>query len=144
MKEKRWLKRVLAGALLLAMVLGVLLAPSEVVRGQSGQTCCGFTDYTANPYGCGQCVWYASYRRSDIPDESWGIAAEWNTAAEDAGFSVGTEPRRGAIVVFEGGVAGAESAGHVAYVEEVFSDGRFRVSEMNWDCDNDGRKECYR
>ena len=141
MKERKHLVRSLVGVVVAILVLGVLLSQNEVAQSQTGQTCCGFTDYTDNRYGCGQCVWYASYKRPDIPDNvRWGNARNWDDSAPLEGFSVGTEPRRGAIVVFESGVGGAESAGHVAYVESVEGD-TFTVSHMNF-CGRQGCPGC--
>ena len=78
--------------------------------------------YNGYPYG--YCTYYAATRRA-IPT-SWGNAGQWLSSAKRAGYSTGSEPAPGAIVVTR------ESWwGHVAYVESV-SGGSFTVSEMNY------------
>jgi hypothetical protein len=71
----------------------------------------------------GWCTWYVSTRRL-IP---WsGDAWAWYGAAIAMGYSVGSTPRPGAIMVSK-----ESRVGHVAYVESV--DGStFTVSEMNF------------
>ncbi|MEO5949905.1 MAG: CHAP domain-containing protein [Candidatus Saccharimonadales bacterium] len=82
-----------------------------------------------NRYAFGNCTWYAYERRAQLgrPVGSfWGNGAEWDNSARAAGFLVDRTPEPGAIQVMEGG------AGHVAIVEEVYSDGSIRLSEMNY------------
>ncbi len=82
-----------------------------------------------NRYAFGNCTWYAYERRVQLglPVGSfWGNGAEWDNSARAAGLSVNRTPEPGAIQVMEGG------AGHVAIVEEVYSDGSIRLSEMNY------------
>jgi hypothetical protein len=98
----------------------------------------------------GQCTDWADRRRHDIvvaafidgyakrlmgdPDAlpmNWA-AMYWDDHARAAGLPVSSTPEEGAISVQEPGADGADPAvGHVAYVEHVFRDGSFRVSEMN-------------
>ena len=78
--------------------------------------------YNGYPYG--YCTYYAATRRA-IPT-SWGNAGQWLNSAKRAGYTTGSEPAPGAIVVTR------ESWwGHVAYVESV-SGSSFTVSEMNY------------
>jgi LysM repeat protein len=81
------------------------------------------SDYDAFPGGW--CTWYVAERR-DIP---WtGDAWTWYQSAQAAGWSVGQQPRPGAIMVsWE-----SQWYGHVAYVEKVLPDGGWVVSEMNY------------
>ncbi len=74
------------------------------------------------PYG--YCTYYVSQKRTI----SWsGNAGTWLSGAKSFGYSIGDEPKPGAILVTaEGG-----RAGHVAYVESVNADS-FTVSEMNY------------
>ncbi|MFW6359637.1 MAG: CHAP domain-containing protein [Chroococcales cyanobacterium] len=44
----------------------------------------------------------------------------------------GINPQVGAIAVWEAGVNGAGSVGHVAVVERVYDDGSILISESNW------------
>lgn len=78
----------------------------------------------ANHFPWGWCTWYVASRRS-VP---WfGDAITWLAGASSFGWATGSVPRAGAIMV-----SAESAAGHVAYVEAVYSDGSFRVSEMNW------------
>jgi surface antigen len=73
----------------------------------------------------GWCTWYVAQRR-DIP---WhGDAKTWLASARQLGWPTGQTPQVGAVMVT------MESVwyGHVAYVEKVFPDGSFQVSEMNY------------
>ena len=77
-----------------------------------------------NRFAYGYCTWYVATRRS-VP---WlGDAWQWYGNAIAYGFAVGQKPKVGSIMVTW------ESAfGHVAYVEAVYPDGSWRVSEMNF------------
>jgi surface antigen len=57
-------------------------------------------------------------------------ARYWVTQAQLAGIPTGNQPRRGALIVFQPGVLGAGSAGHIAYVQKV-SAKSFRIMQMN-------------
>lgn len=61
----------------------------------------------------------------------WGNANNWDDAARAAGIPVDTTPNAGDIAVFNGGVDGASSFGHVAYVLSVGS-GQVQVEDYNW------------
>jgi pimeloyl-ACP methyl ester carboxylesterase len=63
-----------------------------------------------------------------------GNAGEWKRDAERVGLPVTSTPTAGArgIVVWPPYVKGAGSVGHVAFLEEVYPDGRIRISEANW------------
>ncbi len=80
----------------------------------------------------GYCTWYAWDRRQDEPLLQLGNAAQWARNAPKHGLHTGTTPRVNATVVFQPGVQGAGSGGHVAHVEKVYSNGWFLVSEMNF------------
>jgi LysM repeat protein len=76
-------------------------------------------------YPFGQCTWYANQRHA----APWGGNAwEWYGRARLTGHPVGPTPRQGAIQV------SWENAywGHVAFVERVYADGSWLVSEMNY------------
>jgi len=74
------------------------------------------------PYG--YCTWYVATRRT----VTWsGNAWQWYGNARAQGYAVGATPKAGAIMVtWESGW------GHVAYVEAVYPDGSWMVSEMNF------------
>lgn len=72
----------------------------------------------------GWCTWYVATRRN----VTWlGDAYQWYGNAQAQGYPVGQTPQVGSIMVtWESGW------GHVAYVEAVYSDGSWLVSEMNY------------
>lgn len=79
----------------------------------------------SNGYPYGWCTYYVATQRYVPP--SWGNAKEWLGSARRSGYSTGSEPAVGAIVVT------SESGwGHLAYVESV-SGGKIIVSEMNYE-----------
>jgi len=78
----------------------------------------------SNGYPYGYCTYYAATKRA-IPS-SWGNAGQWLSSAKSAGYSTGSAPVAGAVVVTR------ESWwGHVGYVESV-SENSFTISEMNY------------
>lgn len=58
-----------------------------------------------------------------------GYAANWTRNAAARGMATGYTPRAGATVVFQPGVQGASSGGHVGHVVAVYSNGWFLVAE---------------
>ena len=86
--------------------------------------------YTTKPvnsssYYVGNGMWCTDYVQSKRPDVPiYGNAGySWISAAQADGKSTGSQPREGAVAVTDG---------HVAYVENVNSDGSYTVSEMGW------------
>jgi surface antigen len=76
-----------------------------------------------NGYPYGYCTYYVASRRY-VPAQ-WGDAKNWLNSASRAGYSTGSAPAVGAIVVTK------ESWwGHVAFVESVDGDS-ITISEMN-------------
>jgi surface antigen len=76
-----------------------------------------------NMFPFGWCTWYVASRRY-VP---WhGNANQWPSAARAMGYSVGSTPVPGAILV-----TNESRWGHVAYVESV-SGGSVTISEMNF------------
>ncbi|WP_162907399.1 CHAP domain-containing protein [Allorhizocola rhizosphaerae] len=87
----------------------------------------------------GNCTWYAYERFKQFsgvyPNLSGGNAYTWNETAAARGWLVHNSPATQSIVVFEPGVQGASSQGHVAWVDfmQPRSDGTYiHVWEMNW------------
>jgi hypothetical protein len=100
----------------------------------------------ANPFDPTQCTSLAYDRRQDVFDRAIaaGVHAtglvdhpgfsedyvwngkRWAENARRAGIPTGTRPAVGALFVNTTG-----SYGHVAYVEQVFADGSFQISERN-------------
>jgi surface antigen len=91
----------------------------------------GFTPvYGSNGYDYGYCTWYVANKRAasghPIPG-NLGNASTWKVLAQRAGLPTGPTPKPGAVAW----VVPHDYYGHVAYVEEVYADGSFRISEMN-------------
>lgn len=82
--------------------------------------------YTPTGFPYGWCTWYVATRRP-VP---WrGNAIDWYSNARAMGFPVGSQPRVGAIMVDTESPIGL---GHVAYVENVYPDGSWQISEMDY------------
>jgi surface antigen len=82
---------------------------------------------SGNRFYYGYCTWWVAHKRF-IP---WrGNAWEWWGEARGYGYAEGYAPRVGSIMVM--GISGTSPSGHVAYVEAVYANGSFLVSEMNW------------
>ena len=86
----------------------------------------------------GNCVWWAWEQWHllgyDLP-RNWGNAADWISDAKRYGLPLGTTPRVGAIAIFPvaDGVWSFTTAGHVAFVTAVNSDGSlFNVTYQNY------------
>jgi len=78
----------------------------------------------SNAYPYGWCTYYVASRRA-VPG-SWGNAGQWLGSASSDGYSTGSAPSAGAILV-----TGESWWGHVAIVESVNGDS-VTVSEMNY------------
>lgn len=85
----------------------------------------------------GQCTWWAYsqfHRFAGVYPALTGDARNWDNSARALGWTVVLDAQVSSIVVFEPGVQGALSTGHVAWVEDVaqHADGRYvLVSEYN-------------
>ena len=76
-------------------------------------------------FPAGWCTWYVAQRR-DVP---WrGDARTWFASAQTMGWPTGKTPQVGAMMVTNESWA----YGHVAYVEKVYPDGSWMISEMNY------------
>lgn len=105
-----------------------------------------YRDGRVNPFAYNyqrQCTWYAYGRMLEtglLPAAIKrnalfrGNAGAWKKDAEKVGLPVTSTPTQGArgIVVWPPNVKGAGSVGHVAFLEEVYPDGRIRITESNW------------
>lgn len=92
------------------------------------QFCKGFNS-PGNPFACGDfgnCTWWAAHKRGDLKVTMLRSAKYWYDEAKKVGFETGQQPRKDAVAVFS-----IEPFGHVAYVEKVYTDGSFDVSEMD-------------
>jgi len=64
------------------------------------------------------CTWYAwkmAYEKANVTLPSWGNAKDWYKDAKNDGYSVGSNPKSNAIIVWENWT----NYGHVGYVEKV-------------------------
>jgi surface antigen len=96
----------------------------------------------------GECTQWAADKRPDVvksivvssvaSDLQKGLgevipnfdARYWATLAQGAGLPTGQTPKAGSLMVFQPGVMGSGSAGHIAYVQSVRKR-TFTVSEMH-------------
>jgi surface antigen len=119
--------------------------PNVPINSNSGN----YRNGRLNPYAwnsalIGQCTWFAYGRMletgllpSRAKQNSWFLshAWKWRGNAQQAGLPITSTPTRGArgLVIWPPGVQGSHSRyGHVAFLEEVYSDGRIRISQSNW------------
>ena len=91
------------------------------------------------------CVGYAAGRFNEIIGQSKMQFFRYPPNAEDfyetavkAGLKVGKDPKLGAILCFAKGKTwtSADGAGHVAVVEQIYTDGSIITSESGWGCAN--------
>ncbi|GCE26390.1 hypothetical protein KDA_18740 [Dictyobacter alpinus] len=102
-----------------------LHTPSTAVRGRG------------NYFPWGQCTYYANMRYYQLHGiyVPWTInsnAYQWVARAYDYGWHVSATPTVGSIMVLGTWTQGTGSYGHVAIVNQVLSNGRVLVSQMNW------------
>lgn len=84
----------------------------------------------------GQCTSYVAWKLNEreVPFNNsyggthWGDASNWGAAARSAGIAVDSTPGVGSVAWY--------SRGHVAYVDQVLSDGSVVMSDMNADNHN--------
>ena len=87
-------------------------------------------------YGMPNCTAYAYGRFWELlgskPNLSLANAENWYSHNDE--YERGLTPRLGAIICYRKGKVGVASdgAGHVAVVEEIYSDGRILISESAW------------
>ena len=87
-------------------------------------------------YGMPNCTAYAYGRFWELlgskPNLSLANAENWYSHNDE--YERGLTPRLGAIICYRKGQVGVASdgAGHVAVVEEIYSDGRILISESAW------------
>ncbi|MBF6592197.1 MAG: CHAP domain-containing protein, partial [Ktedonobacterales bacterium] len=80
------------------------------------------SDFKGDAYASsfGSCTWYVWYRRQDESLMGLGNASQWASSARARGLPTGTTPAVGATVVFQPGVQGASSLGHLGHVDAVY------------------------
>lgn len=92
--------------------------------------------YSGNPHSNGQCTWYCWKRRKQLgvplPKQGWGDAWRWKDISRSVGYSGGSSPRIGSVVVWQRN-SSSPIYGHVAIVEGIYNGGRtIKVSEYNY------------
>ncbi|MDO5518275.1 MAG: CHAP domain-containing protein [Clostridium sp.] len=97
----------------------------------------------------GNCTWYTWGRTWEITGKKpleagfTGNAYQWWQANKSSGkYQYGSEPRIGAIAVWNSSLPGSGGCGHVAVVEEI-KDGKIYISESMWHGDCFAYKEIY-
>ena len=89
-------------------------------------------NYDASTYPYGQCTWFVYNRALELGvkyGKYMGNGGDWQLAA---GYTVTQTPTLHSAVSFKPGEAGSDPLyGHVAFVEQVKSDGSILVSESN-------------
>ncbi len=122
MKVRMILQRVF---ILCVLLSSAVFAGDLTCYGSKSTT--GYFACNISPWNSGNCVWWTAYKRPDLAAKISGggwSGGQWYDKFRDFGFPVGSEPRLWAVVEFS-------SPGHVAYVEKVYSDGSFDVTEMD-------------
>lgn len=84
-----------------------------------------------NTYPIGQCTWGVK-TLADWVGNYWGNANEWGASARKAGYTTGSTPQVGSVVVFPNVFFEGIKYGHVAYVTNVYEDGSIEVIEANY------------
>lgn len=114
-----------------------LLEADIVSNGEdiSGNGFKAFRTTGSSPYPQGQCTWYVYHRMAQFGKSiagNMGNAGEWTSSAHQKGYKVTDRPTKHSAVVFQPGQLGADNYyGHVAFVEQVRSDGSIVISESN-------------
>lgn len=90
------------------------------------------SNYTSATYPWGQCTWFVYNRAKELGisfDPYMGNGGDWQNKA---GYTTTHTPTEHAAVSFSPGQADADGTyGHVAFVEQVKSDGTVLISESN-------------
>ena len=121
-------------------------APKPIPQVPISSNSANYRNGAVNPFAYrwqGQCTWYAYGRMLEtglLPAAIkknalfLGNAGLWRNDALKVGLSVTSTPTAGArgLVVWPPNTKGAGSVGHVAFLEEVYPDGKVRITEANW------------
>lgn len=84
-----------------------------------------------NTYPIGQCTWGVK-ALADWVGNYWGNANQWGDSARKAGYTTGSTPQVGSVIVFPNSIYEGANYGHVAYVTNVYEDGTIEVLESNY------------
>jgi len=105
-----------------------------------------YRDTNVNPFAAnfqGQCTWFTYGRMLEtglMPDgvreagAFLGNAGTWEQDAQRLGLNIVNKPEdsKSYLMVFPPNVRDAGGVGHVAFLEDVLSNGDIRISESNW------------
>ena len=101
----------------------------------------GGSPFSNNPSTVGNCTWWAWGRFKEVyklatgKNLSWtaggGNACMFYTIMGKAGYKTGKTPKPGAIICWGYGSAHG-NPGHVAFVEQVYSNGDIEISQSGW------------
>lgn len=140
----------LVAATTMIMTMGIVLAAPAQAAPSSTTLCKGFRDCADKGRGHGgygpvfrssfwsmrpghNCTNYVAYRLTHgrlVARPPGAIdSGTWGSAARKAGIPVSRTPTVGSVAWWRPGYHGASSGGHVAYVEQVRSDGSIVISE---------------
>ena len=90
------------------------------------------SNYTSATYPWGQCTWFVYNRAEEVGvhfDPYMGNGGDWK---QKAGYQTTHTPTEHSALSFSPGQAGADPTyGHIAFVEQVKSDGSILISEAN-------------
>lgn len=84
-----------------------------------------------NTYPIGQCTWGVK-ALADWVGNYWGNANQWGDSARNAGYTTGSVPQVGAVIVFPNVMYEGINYGHVGYVTHVYADGSIEILEANY------------
>lgn len=98
--------------------------------------------FDKNPSTGGNCTWWAWGRFKEVYKDATGKNLSWTSGTGNAcsfyrimgndSYKTGKTPKPGAIVCWGYNGKSEGSPGHVAFVEEVFSNGDFEISQSGW------------
>ena len=112
---------------------GTRISSSEIPSGYSITQTIDTTNYIASSYPWGQCTWFVFNRAKQLGitfDPYMGNGNQW---MEKSGYSTTKTPTEHSALSFSSSQAGADPVyGHVAFVEQVKSDGSILISESNF------------
>ena len=101
----------------------------------------GGSPFSKNPSTGGNCTWWAWGRFKEVYKLATKKSLEWTAGAGNAcmfytimgnaGYKTGKTPKPGAIICWGYGSAHG-NPGHVAFVEQVYSNGDIEISQSGW------------
>lgn len=101
-----------------------------------------YKERSGNHFTTLQCTWYCYNRRAQLgiglqisPSNWWHDAWKWKNRSKADGYSGGSNPKQGAIAVWQAFTKDAPTEyGHVAFVEKVLDGGKkIFISEYNYE-----------